>query len=288
MKKLFSILTLLALLLSFSACSQKINSRVPDGASKIVMTQVTDGSSVTITDKDFIKNITDHINYFDFKKVKDRDLKNVSSCYTIKWFDEKDTVLRTISLYSDGTGAFFEGKQYEIDGDLYLDIPYFNLIFENFSNRTLYRLPLSLVRSLFDVTSLEGFWEKELPFYKDCEDFREQAYLESDVLLLFLTDKQKAAWLQYFDSGIDDFAKQEGVTLAKDYSKITIIKPTSEDDEFLYDKLPILAPHEMVLRQILSGKDASVLSAEVEIIAEKGNEVLYSAKWPYEELAAKW
>jgi hypothetical protein len=289
MKKLISALLLFTLLFSFAACSKKQDVVSGTDAQKIVLTKHSDGSSVTVADGAFIKSITEHINYFDYKKIKQEEANESRSLsYTLEWFGSDDEAFKKISLFADGTGIVMDGVQYAIKGKLYLDIPYFDLIFQNFNQRTLYRLPLFLVKCLFETNSLEGFWEKEMPFYKDVEDFRKNAYLDGDAVMLFLTKAQEDAWLAHFNGGVEDFGKLDGVTLSKDYARIVIEKPKSDLEPFLFEKLPVLAPHEMVLRQILAGKDPQSIAATVVIVEEGGDTVLYSASWPHEEIAFKW
>ena len=284
MKKICSLILLLTLLLSLNACAEKTDFAKVSETEKIVITSKDGEKSVTVADAAFITNITDHVNYFKYKKVTTEEGQAAPTLgYTLSWLDENDATVKEITLYKDGTGIVCNGTQYAIKGEYFLDISYFDLIFENFSDRSIYRLPLFLVKCLFGAETLEAFWDVELPFYTEENDLRTKAYLDGDALLLFLTEEQKESLLAHFDSGLDEFSAQSGVTLSSDYSELSIVKPSEEVDEFLFDNFPLYAPHEMVLKQIFAGKNGADVSAKILVTDEQSGEVLYSSNWPHEE-----
>ena len=94
------------------------------------------------------------------------------------------------------------------------------------------------MKCLFGADTLEKFWEIEMPFYADSEDFRDKAYLDGDTVLLFLTKAQEDAWLAHFNGGVEDFGKLDGVTISEDYARIVIEKPKSDLEPFLFDLWP--------------------------------------------------
>jgi hypothetical protein len=128
-----------------------------------------------------------------------------------------------------------------------------------------------------------------MPLYDTCEDFRDKAYLddENNVVLL-LTEEQKLAWLLDIDTDIEDFDAIEGVEIVEDYSKVTITKPKSEMYEFIWNNYNLYTSIDMVVRQIILGEDPDTIVAEIVLIDEDTQEIIYSVKWPEEEIKFEW
>ena len=285
MKKVTSFIILFAFVLSLVACysPEKISAPV---SVKIVISSESTNAYIEITDTKIVQQITDHINYFEYQKL--RSIADKSVVYTVEWLDENDESLKKLSLCENGKGIIYNDCYYKVIGDYALDIEYFERIFDNLSNRTIYRLPERLVRCLFGTTP-EEFWDKYIPLYDTCEDFRDKAYLddENNVVLL-LTEEQKLAWLLDLDTDIEDFEAIEGVEIAEDYSKVTITKPKSEIYEFVWNNYNLYTSFDMVVRQIILGKDPDTIVAEIVLIDEDTKEIIYSAKWPDEEIKFEW
>ena len=285
MKKVFSFIILVATVISLFACSspEKISAPVSD---KIVICSENSNTYIEITDAKIIQQITDHINYFEYQKSK--SIADKSVVYTVEWLGENDKSLKKLSLCVNGNGIIYNDCYYKVIGDYALDIEYFERIFDDLSNRTIYRLPERLVRCLFGTTP-EDFWGKYIPLYDACEDFRDKAYLddENNVVLL-LTEEQKLAWLLDLDTDIEDFDAIDGVEIAEDFSKVTITRPKSQMYEFIWNNYNLYTSFDMVVRQIILGKDPNTIVAEIVLIDEDTKEIIYSAKWPEEEIKFEW
>lgn len=286
MKKIISILLLLLLIFSLVSCSSLEKISLPE-AKKITISSSESDQNITISDTKLIKQISDHIEFFEYECAfinKDNHTR-----YVIEWFDEGNRSLQKISICENGEGIVYNNRYFKISGNYWLDINYFDKIFDDFQGRTLYRIPPKLLLCLFGAETPEEFWSIEYPLYNTCEDFRNKAYFdEENNVLLLLTEEQKLAWLLDYDSNIEEFDAMDGVEVAEDYSQITITKPKSEMYEFIWENFNLYTPFDMVVRQIVIGKDPNTITAKIVLIDEDSGEIIYSANWPEEKIKFEW
>ena len=210
---------------------------------------------------------------------------NAEVCYVIEWLDGDGQSLQTISVCEDGRGVIYDGRHLEIVGDTIINTRYLDEILDDFQDRTLYRIPPRLLSCLFGAATSDEFFHTSLSLYDTCEDFRNKAYRDDGGgVLLFLTEEQEVAWLVENATDIAAFDAMAGVEVAEDFSRITVTRPQEEMYEFLLENFNLYTPFDMVVRQIILGKDPNIVTAEIVLIDEGSGEVIYSAKWPDEAI----
>ena len=148
--------------------------------------------------------------------------------------------------------------------------------------RTKYILPTAITKALFFCTP-EEFSSKSLAWYSHCEDYREHARVYKGKLVLYLTKEQEQAMLDHYDSNIEAFEEIKGVDIADDYTSYTLTG-TREDMKNIMFLYPITLPHDMLTRQLFSGKDPETLSLTINIVDIKTGKVIYTGIWPQNEL----
>ena len=149
--------------------------------------------------------------------------------------------------------------------------------------RTKYILPATITKTLFSCTP-EEFFDKSLPWYSHCEDYREHAKVYKGKLVLYLTDEQKNALLNYYDSDIEVFEKVKGVDIADDYTSYTLTGNREDVKNIMFNYYPVLLHWDLIARQLFSGKDPETLSVTINIVDIKTGKVIYTGIWPKNEL----
>jgi hypothetical protein len=148
--------------------------------------------------------------------------------------------------------------------------------------RTKYILPATITKTLFSCTP-EEFFDKSLPWYSHCEDYREHAKVYKGKLVLYLTKEQEQAMLDHYDSNIEAFEEIKGVDIADDYTSYTFTG-TREDIKNIMFLYPIILDMDLLTRQLFNGKDPETISVTMNIVDIKTGKKICSAAWPYEEL----
>ena len=287
MKKIFSFIVLISIILStlavLSSCAKK--TPAPE-AQKIILSSASEGRSVEITDSKIIQKINDRINSFEYRRGSK---KGKITAYTVEWLDENGKSLKTISVCENGEGIIYNNRYYHPTEEKQLDMGYFDRVFDDLDGRTLYRIPQRLFKGLFYSLTTKEFFAQDLFLYDTCEDFRNKSYADDENnIVLLLTEAQKAAWLAKYNADLDNFEGLDGVEIANDYSKMTITKPKPQLKEFLDTYYDPNMPFDMVIRQIVSGKDIGNIAAEIVLIDEITGDIVYSVKWPDQEIKFEW
>ena len=100
--------------------------------------------------------------------------------------------------------------------------------------RNKYILPTAITKALFFCTP-EEFSSKSLAWYSNCEDYREHAKVYKGKLVLYLTEEQEKAMLDYYDSNIEAFEEVKGVDISDDYTSYTFTGPREDIKNMLID-----------------------------------------------------
>ena len=125
MKKIIILIFTLVFIFTLNGCSSAPKTFEIVGATKLIIISGDTGDSISITNSDEIKYITDNITSLKYSKCNKVNSDGWS--YSLQWFDKNDQNIETLTLLGDGYTIIYDGFYYKgMSIDYEIDLTFLN------------------------------------------------------------------------------------------------------------------------------------------------------------------
>lgn len=130
MKKIITFALILSFVFLLVGCSSNTKTFNISNSNKLTIVSGSTGESITITNEDVIKHITENINALNFSKGSKVDSDGWS--YALNWMNENGEVIEKITLLGDGYTIIYNGYYYRgMSIDYMIDLGFVEKLFDN-------------------------------------------------------------------------------------------------------------------------------------------------------------
>ena len=122
-------------------------------------------------------------------------------------------------------------------------------------------------------------------FLKSAMAFKqESAEIVDDNLVLHLTKQQQEEIISYYDNGLENFGKVDGVELLSNNSGFVITGDKKTVADIIGHDFTVGVFSECAFRQLFGGVDCDDIAVSIKVVDINSQKTLYEAAWPQETI----